>query len=208
MTASTADTKQEPIGADKKFHDASRMFSEALRRILRAADENDEGNLTSLSQTKLSEESGVGRSTLAKYLTASKEQLANPTLEVMCKLAHTLGVPPAFMFMTADDWTRLTLAINYYTTICQDRKFCDFAEQITHPHSQSSHQEIAEAGLKIGDMMGLIQRPSGSFNSPAAVAQRASVAATCLAPPITSLDPKFRPILFTLCAIIGASTPR
>lgn len=199
---------QESDSATKKFNDASRTFSEALRRILRAANENEEGDLTALSQTQLSEISGVGRSTLAKYLTSNNDQPANPTLEVLCRLAHTLGVPPAFLLMTTQDWTRLAHAINYYTTILQDKRFWEFAEQITHPKNKTNHQEIAEAGLKMARMLGIIQRNYSHPNESASSEQRASVAATCLAPPITSLETSFRPILLTLCAIIGASTSR
>lgn len=208
MSDSYAETNQESPGAAEKFKDASRTFSEALRRILRAASENDEGDLTALSQTHLSEISGVGRSTLAKYLTSNNNQPANPTLEVLCRLAHTLGVPPAFLLMTTEDWTRLAHAINYYTTIFQDKRFWEFAEQVTHPQNKTNHQEIAEAGLAMARMLGLIQKNRENQTVSPSSEQRASVAATCLAPPIASLDTNFRPILLTLCAIIGASTSR
>jgi transcriptional regulator with XRE-family HTH domain len=206
MTAAISNADQPALGADMKFHDASRMFSEALRRILTSAGESEEGNLTSLSQMKLSEGAGVGRSTLAKYLTATTDHFANPTLEVICRLAHSLGVPPAFLLMTADDWTRLAISVDYYAKICQVEKFCDFADRATHPNSRSNHQEIAEAGLQIGGMLGLLERPDSDSDPEMAASQRASVAATCLAPPFSALDTKYRPILFTLCAIIGAST--
>ncbi len=206
MMANTNQSQDQGSGATQKFADASQTFSEALRRILQAASNDGEGGVCALSQTQLAEASGVSRQALVQYLAARKDKPANPTLETLCHLAHTLGVPPAFLLMTAEDWTRLAHAVNYYTTALQDPRFWDLAHEVTHPRNQANHQEIAEAGLKMARMLGLIQRANVDLMLDPGTSQRASIAVTCLAPPISSLDLNFRPTLLTLCAIIGAST--
>jgi len=119
--------------AQHPFRAVSANFSESLRRILQAAGEDEEGSIRALSQLSLAESAGVSRQALTQYLSARKDKPANPTLEKLCALAGTLGVPPAFLLMSQDDWTRLVNAVHYYMTALQDESFLQQAGQITRP---------------------------------------------------------------------------
>jgi len=85
----------EVIEESRLFRDVSRCFVEAVRRSMRVAGEDDEGAPDALSQTELAERADMGRSTLAKYLgSRSDDAPANPDLDIICRLAHAVGVPP------------------------------------------------------------------------------------------------------------------
>lgn len=193
--------------AQHPFRAVSANFSESLRRILQAAGEDEEGSVRALSQLSLAESAGVSRQALTQYLSARKDKPANPTLEKLCALAGTLGVPPAFLLMSQDDWTRLVNAVHYYMTALQDESFLQQAGQITRPGQHINHQAIAEGGMSMARTLGLLTKAEAIAQDEPATGKRAAIAATCLAPPITGLDSRLRPTLLTLCAIIGASTP-
>ncbi|WP_448683001.1 helix-turn-helix domain-containing protein [Pseudomonas nicosulfuronedens] len=159
-----------------------------------------------MSQAQVSIDSDVGRSTIAKYLSSNQADPANPTLEVICRLAGALGVPVPFLLMTSDDWVRLCHAIDYLNRISDDDRFLNFAKKVTAPENKSSNVEIAEAGLAMAKMIGLLT-VQNSRSAQTSSKKKSSIAATCLAPPLSSLDTSFRPMILTLCSIIGASLP-
>jgi transcriptional regulator with XRE-family HTH domain len=63
-----------------------------------------------LKLTETKARTAISRSTLTK-LVNEKVGKANPDLDTLCRLAAMLNVPPAFLLMTKDDWTRLFRAI-------------------------------------------------------------------------------------------------
>src|SRR5690606_12147980 len=102
------------------FEAVSREFVEAVRRSLNVAALDESGEPRDMSQTALATRSGIARSTLARYLGAGQEDEAvNPTLEVICRLAHTLGVPPAFLLMRPKDWASIARGIEHFLEAVQ-----------------------------------------------------------------------------------------
>lgn len=191
-----------------EFLDQSRHFVEALRRAMRVGGTDGDGSLAMMSQLQLSEESGVGRSTIAKYLSAGQDSPANPTLEVLCRLAGTLGVPVAFLLMSADDWVRICHAIDYLHRVETDARFVKFSKQMTNPEIRSSNVDIAEAGLSLAHMLGLLPTEEGGAQNENVSRRKSAIAATCSVPPMANMSTRFRPFILTLCSIIGASMPR
>lgn len=98
------------VGASNLFSSIQRTLRSNLDRILSVSGDR-EGEATKLSQRELSEATGVARSTIIKLLSADASQ-ANPDLWTLCRLASVLKIPPAFLLMTAQDWSRLESAIN------------------------------------------------------------------------------------------------
>jgi transcriptional regulator with XRE-family HTH domain len=189
------------------FLTISNNFVEALRRTMRAGNMDENGHLAAMTQHQLSIESDVGRSTIAKYLSGNQRDPANPTLEVLCRLATTLGVPPAFLLMSGDDWVRICHAIDYLNRLEKDSRYNKFATQITDAGNKFNNVDIAEAGLSLAQMLGLLPRDNCSdFWS--VKKRKTAIAATCLAPPLSSMSSRFRPSILTLCSIVGASLPR
>lgn len=89
---------------------AQRALRANLDRVLSVS--KDTENMPSrLTQVGLSEMSGVARSTVTKVLSAAEPSDSNPDLRTLCRLAETLGVPPAFLLMAPEDWSRLASAI-------------------------------------------------------------------------------------------------
>lgn len=196
------------VGKLMEFLDISNNFVEALRRAMRVGGTDSDGNLEGMTQLQMREESGVGRSTIAKYLSASKENPANPTLDVLYRLAGTLGLPVAFLLMSADDWVRICHAIDYLNRVENDGRFLRFSKQLTSPESRSSNVDIAEAGLLMAQMLGLIPKEDVDAESSNLNKRRTSIAATCSAPPMANMNARYRPSILTICSIIGASSPR
>ena len=190
------------MSAEERFKEVSSAFVGALHRLIRVSTEDEEGRPTAVTRTRLSEEADVGRSTLAKYLSPQDGQAANPTLDVVCRLAHTLGVPPAFLLMTADDWSRLARAAISFAQMAGDERFVEFAEQAM-AHKAAGPQTYAEAGLTLGRLLGL---HSPSALPLAATPRRGGIPVTCAAPPFREMSAVSIPVLLALCTVIGAST--
>ena len=191
-----------------KFLELSNNFVEALRRAMRVSGTDGDGNLAPMSQLQLSAESGVGRSTIAKYLSATQVSPANPTLDVLCRLAGTLGIPVAFLLMSADDWVRMCHAIDYLNRVENDGRFLKFSKQMMAPDKRLSNIDIAEAGLSLANMLGLLRKEELSAESCLAQKRKSAIAATCSVPPMANMSARFRPSILTLCSITGASLPR
>ena len=89
------------------------------------------GNQSGLTNDLLAQVSGVGRSTIARYLgesdsNGSKEKNTppiNPDLENICRLAYALRVPPALLLMRSDDWKRLMQGFEMYQHAINKERF-------------------------------------------------------------------------------------
>lgn len=184
-----------------------------------AATEKDE-DVKRMSLTALQNKSTIHRTTLSNF---ADNKNPNPDLKTICKLAHALNVPPAFLLMTHDDWRQLISAINIMqNTVQADSKLSSYVKA-------SIKSEKATAGLKLVKMLKMYpdkqERPDDvdyqqresieqdlnrrndikrqSVLAMTAIAQ--NVGATVSANDSTKTREEYLAILTTLAAIFGAS---
>ncbi|VVO40305.1 helix-turn-helix domain-containing protein [Pseudomonas fluorescens] len=84
-------------------------FSANLLRAMQVSGTTESGDPKKLTQQHLSQNSGIARSTISKYLTQHAE--ANPDLETLCRLASALNISPALLLMSEEDWLQLARAL-------------------------------------------------------------------------------------------------
>jgi len=188
-------------------------MAEAIRRAMRVASVDDSGELVPLSQTDLAEQSKVGRSTLAKYLGASPEEpVANPTLDVLCRLADTLGVPPAFLLMRPKDWACIATATETFVRALPSPKFADKISELNAMESTTS-PAIARAAIELGLLLNTVDADRDHLPPEVRESRRAaklSTAAVAAAIPFRydGVSKHHLPVLLTLCGIVGTTTAR
>lgn len=71
------------------------------------------GRPSAITQQELMDTSGISRSTLTGQMRGGDKEV-NPKLEQITRVAEALGVPPAFLLMRPDDWTRLAQVVIFY----------------------------------------------------------------------------------------------
>lgn len=204
---------EEGVEKHQFFESVSYGFTEAVRRAMRVAARNEEGDLISLSQTELAERSEVGRSTLAKYLGAGRDDPANPTLDVICRLAETLGVPPAFLLMRPKDWTSIgsaTTNFAMYAKLPEARAKFDKLAQMQSTTSPA----IADAAIELGQFLGVIEDDKNTQLTKevrdfwrAAEAATAAIGAT-IPFGYDGVSKIHISTLLTICSFVGTSTAR
>lgn len=90
-----------------------RHFSENLSAVLAVAgQQRDNGAPGPITATWLQQETGVARSTLRALKSQTGDAVANPDLDTLDRIAHALGVPPAFLLMRPQDWVMLGNALD------------------------------------------------------------------------------------------------
>lgn len=97
--------------ADLLWERTRRALRGNLVRVLSVSREGDEG-ATRMTQTELTSQTGIARSTLGKFLSCEDESVINPDLQTLCRLAEALNIPPALLLMSTHDWSRLLSAIS------------------------------------------------------------------------------------------------
>lgn len=196
------------------FEHVSRSFTEAVRRAMRVATRNEEGELGPLSQTDLAEQSNVGRSTLAKYLgTGPQDPAANPTLDVLCRLADTLGVPPAFLLMRPKDWASIATGTLTFVRALPAPEFGAMLSVLQKMESTTS-PEVASAAIELGKLLNTVENDQ-DLRLPTEVRQFRSAAKASTAAVAASIPFRYEgvskdhlPVLLTLCGIVGTTTAR
>lgn len=176
------------------------QFQRALRQILPFSEADPDGDHKSLSWARLSRSAGVSRATLGKYL--GNEQSANPGLESICRLAEELSIPPAFLLMTADDWTRVFTAVHTYQNSLQGRKqFHDYvAKTVGNEDYPCKPVEIIRDAQAIASMTDVGR---------AAVRQSASIIANVsLALPLRDFSPEMRALALVVASVVATSSPK
>lgn len=206
--------EQGEVFSSRLFEAVSREFVEALRRSLNVADLDEMGEPTDLSQTALASRSGVARSTLAKYLgTGQDEPAANPTLEVICRLANTLGVPPAFLLMRPKDWASIARGAEHFIAAVQNpaAKRLLFA---LREKSTVSSGDVARAAVELGRILQTVEDVSDPFLSEEVrefrKASKTSTATVAASIPFRhdGVSISHLPVLLCLCGLVGVSTAR
>lgn len=204
----------ETAGGYQLFDSVSRSCTEAIRRAMRVAAQSDEGELGPLSQTDLAERANVGRSTLAKHLgTRPEDPPANPTLEVICRLADTLGVPPAFLLMRPKDWASLAAGTLTFLHALRATQFAPMLSQLQAMESTTS-PEVARAAIELGMLLNTVEDDQ-DFRLAKEVrdfrqAAKASTAAVAASIPFgyDGVSKDHLPMLLTLCGIVGTTFAR
>lgn len=204
----------EGIDDTSQFRDVSQCFVEAVRRSMRVANEDEDGLPDALSQTELAERAAMGRSTLAKYLGGrSDEAPANPDLDIICRLAHAVGVPPAILLMRPQDWASLGSGMLTFLQAMTDPKFRELAAELQALDSTTS-QRVAQAALRVGSVLKTVQDHNDSRVSKELRdfrrASKLSIATTAASIPfrIDGVATSHLPALLTICSILGITTAR
>lgn len=89
-----------------------RQLSQNVKAALLVAGESVEGKAAKLRPIDVMRKTGISRTTLRPILEDGDNSERTPDLETITKLADLLGVPVAFLLMTADDWRMLIRAMN------------------------------------------------------------------------------------------------
>jgi transcriptional regulator with XRE-family HTH domain len=196
------------------FEAVSRSFADAVRRAMRVAGEGEEGGLGSLTQTDLAAQADMGRSTLAKYLgTGPEDPVPNPTLDVVCRLADALGVPPAFLLMRPKDWASLATGTLTFLQALPARQFGERISELQAMKTTNS-LEVANKAIELGLLLNTVEDDQDK-NLPTEVrefrhAAKVSTAAIAASIPFRydGVSKEHLPVLLTLCGIVGTTTAR
>lgn len=203
------DEEEHPL-----FRSVSQSFTEAMRRAMRVAAEDEEGEPGPMSKTDLAENARVGRSTLSSYLAATTDGPAvNPTLDVICRLAATLGVPPAFLLLRPRDWASIATSTLAFLHALRDPEFAAMLTRLQNAESTTS-PEVARAAIELGELLNTVE-DSRDTRLPKEVrefrrASKASTAAIAASIPFRfdGVSKDHLPVLLTLCGIVGTMAAR
>lgn len=195
------------------FKNVSRSFGEAIRRAMRVAAQTPEGDREGFTQTELAERAQIGRSTLAKYLGTGAGEVANPTLDAICRLGETLGIPPAFLLMQTKDWASLASGMSAFLRALQAPEFQAAIGRLQVIKSTTS-PDIADAAIELGRLLHTVENDQDD-RLPKEVRDfrrcaKASTAAIAASIPFNlgGVSKDHLPLLLTLCGTIGTSTAR
>lgn len=202
------DSKSSGVDAgDELLQEVRSSISDSLRRAMRVAASSDTGGIRRISQKELATCSGVARSSISNYL--SGNQLSNPDLSSLCRIASALNIPPAFLLMRREDWKRM---IEVAYTLNPTLK--DPSIQILVTEGNDSPERRAEMALKIVERMGLGPAHQADESSHEAASSMTSIrrrqllgiVATCALPPLQQGTPAVLAALLCFCAAIGANS--
>lgn len=213
-------TQKEPNDYLKLYDELRNTLGAALVRAMAVANEDEDGLPTKLSQTALSEQTKVARSTISKYLSGG-DAICNPDLRTICRLAHALNVPPALLLMRPDDWKRLASIPTFLTMAIKNTEVQALSSSDDSQSSSTSRRRALDA-LKIARRIGAfvdqpaarLPRSEGSTNASDLADEqdamtkriRKGVLTTCALPPLGLLEPAAAAPLISICAVLGAST--
>lgn len=178
---------------------------EMLRRTMRVAEVNEMGELHPMKQTTLSDEAGIGISSVRKYLRRGAGVQVNPSLENLCRIADILKVPPAFLLMRPEDWTRLASAAEWWPRLATDESYCELAEGMRR-RSDGSPASCARDAQQLARLMGLsVPRglPRGASNPDGK--HPSGLPTVSVAPPYSEIDETWHPVIQAICTVIGSS---
>lgn len=186
------------------------QVQQALRgNLLRAlsVSDQDEEIPAAMSQEELAMRTGIARSTIIKFLSKDGVAKANPDMRTLCRLAEVLNVPPAFLLMTHEDWTRLGSALGGLSLYLQDEPARGIVGRGTKFRTP---RENARIGLHLAGRFGLRGKaPTPEYGAEQVRELRArqlqGIKAAAAMPPWSEIrcDPE---ILFVTCTQMGAAT--
>jgi hypothetical protein len=177
------------------------QFKTALRRLTTYGGDSRNGEPTRKTQVSLSEHANVKRSTLSTYMTpADSTHGRNPGLDKLCRLAEALGLPPALLLMTSDDWSRLLAGVQTYIDVMSgsggDRLMEFERRTVGSPQYRGHSRELVRDATEMAVMM---------FGRGPATEHASSIAASSLAMPLSQLDPSVRGLAMAIAVHFGTS---
>lgn len=99
------------------FESTAEALAENLRNALRVAGDGVGSTGESLSKSELARRTGLSRDTVGRLIpepaddAGSSPRLGNCDIKTLCAIALHLGISPAFLLMTPEDWNQLVGAI-------------------------------------------------------------------------------------------------
>lgn len=204
-----------PPPEEQCFKPTLDSFCQSLVNAIRVARMDEDGEPAKITQHALADQSGVARSTIAKYVSynARSSGEINPDLETICRLAQALNVPPALLLMRDGDWRRLAQAAGMLAQALADPKVIELSQELREqPHA--SPVAHARTGLQIGERLGIC--PPATYDKPASDIEaqqvrmqlevRRGAMVTSALPPGDLLKSMYCAPLLSLCASLGATT--
>lgn len=155
------------------YQSTARQLAETLRKALDVAGDGEGLQPSRLSKTKLAKQAGLSRDTLTRLIPEPREEdpdgeaLPNCDLSTLCDVAQTLGVSPAFLLMTPDDWNQLAGAI---TGIADLNANAHVSRQLEELLTKATGLEKVEVGLTTARAMGYKPIPTPDASEMSALA--------------------------------------
>lgn len=214
--SSSADSSSRLYAVVKK------TVSSAIRRAMQVAGRSENASPCRISQQSLAEQSGVARSTIAKYLRSSDDENSNvnPDLKTLCRLADTLNVSPAMLLLTPDDWSRLAQAAVFLREAASNEQVNRISAGMAEPTAGPVAR--ATAGLQLARLFGVYRElhQVATISDAAHPArndlieqqfetierQRIGIFVATSIPPLRALSQTLHAPILSLCANFGAST--
>lgn len=197
------------VGASQLHQQVQQALRGNLLRALAVSDHEEE-TPAAMSQEELAARTGIARSTIIKFLSREGVNRANPDMRTLCRLAEVLNVPPAFLLMTKEDWTRLGSALHGLSLYLQDEPARAIVGRGTKFRTP---RENARIGLNLASRFGLRTRKASADNAVPQLQelqelhqrQLQGIKAAAAMPPWSEIrcDPE---ILFVTCTQMGAAT--
>ena len=199
--------------AEQLYEQTTQSFVANLLRVMRVSDEDEFGSPTQLTKQALADRTGLSRGTLSGYVssTVDGKRPANMDTRSICLIAHALNVPPAFLLMRPEDWSRLGQAIMFFSEAVQDEKFRALALDLialraTGPAATSAAGLNLAEKLKICDAVPKVTEAKFQRQvNESTKRKKQGVLSTSALPPFGELKPSLIPSLLALCAIVGAN---
>ena len=177
---------------------------DSVRRAVRVADVDDEGEPKPMAQNALAQKANISRSALLKYLARDTETPANPDLRSICAISDVLGIPPAFLLMRPSDWVVMATAMSTFAESREGDRFTGLMQGLTSEGIRGP-VESSRAAVEVAKVMKLFEARPWSEHDVIEADQRIerNIKTTSAVPPLGELSKKYLPMLLTLCAFAG-----
>lgn len=195
----------QELGEDGLHREVAQSFAKALRRAIRVAGRDDEGNLHNLSQTTLAKKANISRAKLTRFISPKENEPGNPDLRTICALARELGVPPALLLLRPKDWQTLGVAMAQFAAYSGHSDFVAWEERFAS-RSNLGPEETVRATEDLARVLSIYPETfPGSSREVLDNAEKMSrsIINTAALAPLTELRADHVPELITLCAFAG-----
>lgn len=196
---------------DARHKDVALALADALRRAMRVAGRDDEGNLRNLKQGELAERAGVSRSKLGKVISPKDDDIGKVDLRTICALADALGVPPAFLLLRKGDWQSIGNAVRLFETHSGKDSIVAWRERFANPRNTGT-ASTALAAKDLAILQELLSEVPSDLPAQAKAMMHerheemeASIVNTAALAPLDALYDTYFSELITLCVFAGVT---